>query len=580
MKVGFEDILGSEGLFVDGDWVETKDQDPQGEVRLIQLADIGDGAFIDKSNRFLTLEKSKELRCTILEKDDVIVARMPDPIGRACIFPGLDQPCVTVVDVCIIRPDKQTVFPSWLKYKINSHDFRNEINRRITGTTRLRISKGNLSKLKFELPPLQDQIRIATVLEKAEKLIRQRKESLQLLDKLLRDTFLSMFGDPVRNEKSIDRLGDYIADIKSGKSYGGFQSQKLDDDEFGVLKVSAVTSGTFDPNEYKAVKKSTIKEEIVNPKSGDLLFSRANTRDLVAATCIVPKDFPSLFLPDKIWRISLKEGELNKVFFHHLFQNESFRKTIIKLATGTSGSMLNVSMQKLRDVRFSRPSIILQNEFASIVEKVEALKEKYEASLTELENLYGSLSQRAFKEGGLDLSGVEVDNAEIEIEKEVKVKKGAFPFYQSGGGFPINTKIENQDNKEQALLSGDPSISKEGSPGQSKWELARLIGRGQNIPFNPVEGDEVLQKVFAKRSHGFTYQEFEEFLKKESFTFNYDDVKSYIFKKVEAGELKQFYASKEWMQTKHHIPISDWKHDFTGKGEIRLVVRNSSNETA
>lgn len=84
-EVALADLL-SDGLFVDGDWVESKDQDPDGDVRLIQLADVGDGVFRDRSSRFLTSEKAKELRCTFLEPGDVLVARMPEPLGRACIF--------------------------------------------------------------------------------------------------------------------------------------------------------------------------------------------------------------------------------------------------------------------------------------------------------------------------------------------------------------------------------------------------------------------------------------------------------------------------------------------------------------
>src|SRR4051795_4144941 len=87
--------LLKDGLFVDGDWVESKDQDPNGEVRLIQLADIGNGEFLNKSARFLTLEKARELKCIFLKSGDILIARMPDPIGRACIFPGATQPCAT-----------------------------------------------------------------------------------------------------------------------------------------------------------------------------------------------------------------------------------------------------------------------------------------------------------------------------------------------------------------------------------------------------------------------------------------------------------------------------------------------------
>ena len=193
----FHTLISQDGLFADGDWVESKDQDPNGEVRLVQLADIGTGEFIDKSNRYMTREKAKELRCTFLEAGDILIARMPDPIGRACIFPGSKMPCVTVVDVCIVRPLPDEVNSRWLMHTINSKIFNNNILQFVTGTTRQRISRGNLSKLKIPLPPLVEQKRIAAILDKADTLRRKNQQAIQLADQFLRAVFLDMFGDPL-----------------------------------------------------------------------------------------------------------------------------------------------------------------------------------------------------------------------------------------------------------------------------------------------------------------------------------------------------------------------------------------------
>ena len=78
------DVLAN-GFFADGDWVETKDQDPDGEIRLLQLADVGDGFFRDRSSRFVNVEAAERLTVKPVEPGDVLVARMPAPLGRACI---------------------------------------------------------------------------------------------------------------------------------------------------------------------------------------------------------------------------------------------------------------------------------------------------------------------------------------------------------------------------------------------------------------------------------------------------------------------------------------------------------------
>ncbi|NHN25235.1 restriction endonuclease subunit S [Flavobacterium jejuense] len=155
-------IDGKDGIFKDGDWIETKDQNPDGEVRLIQLADIGDGFFRNRSDRYMTKERALELNCTFLKKGDILVARMPDPLGRACVFPYTDEEkYVTVVDVAIIRTGQNGVDSRYLTHFINSPQIRKQIEKMQTGTTRKRISRGNLSTIKIPVPPLNEQIRIA-----------------------------------------------------------------------------------------------------------------------------------------------------------------------------------------------------------------------------------------------------------------------------------------------------------------------------------------------------------------------------------------------------------------------------------
>ncbi|MEJ2630488.1 MAG: restriction endonuclease subunit S [Acidihalobacter sp.] len=161
-----QDLVGASGVFVDGDWVESKDQDPDGDVRLIQLADIGDGEYRNKSARFLTHEKALELGCTFLEKGDVLVARMPDPLGRACIFPGDSKKAVTVVDVAIVRSSGGEFNHLWLMYFINSPAFRSAVASLQGGSTRKRISRKNLSKIALPVPPFDQQKRIVAEIEK------------------------------------------------------------------------------------------------------------------------------------------------------------------------------------------------------------------------------------------------------------------------------------------------------------------------------------------------------------------------------------------------------------------------------
>jgi type I restriction enzyme, S subunit len=181
-----EDLLTPDCLFSDGDWVESKDQDPAGTNRLLQLADIGDGRFVNKSNRFMNDEQFNRLNCTQLQEGDVLIARMPEPIGRACILPRLDNRLATVVDIAILRPS--AVDSYWLMSVINSAGFRTKIEEQSSGTTRTRIGRTALSKIKLLSPPLPEQKKIASILTSVDEVIENTQKQIDKLQDLKKAT--------------------------------------------------------------------------------------------------------------------------------------------------------------------------------------------------------------------------------------------------------------------------------------------------------------------------------------------------------------------------------------------------------
>jgi restriction endonuclease S subunit len=183
-RLAISEAVADGDVFTDGDWVESKDQDPVGDVRLTQLADVGDGTWLNKSARFLTSDKAKELGCTYLREGDLLVARMPDPLGRCCVFPGDPMPCVTVVDVCVVRPNPRTVNNLYLMHVINSPHCRPGIAKYVTGTTRKRISRKNLGKVQIPLPPLGVQHSFAAIVESVEEQKARQRDHLAKLDAL------------------------------------------------------------------------------------------------------------------------------------------------------------------------------------------------------------------------------------------------------------------------------------------------------------------------------------------------------------------------------------------------------------
>ena len=181
-----DDIVGSDGVFTDGDWVESKDQDSNGDVRLIQLADVGDGSYRNRSSRFLTGDTAKALSCTFLSPNDVLIARMPEPLGRSCIFPGDAKSCVTAVDICIVRTGHCGPDHRWLMHFVNSPSFRSGVARLESGTTRKRISRKNLARLLLPVPSFPEQHEIVKRIEELFTRLDAGVEALKKIQKQLK----------------------------------------------------------------------------------------------------------------------------------------------------------------------------------------------------------------------------------------------------------------------------------------------------------------------------------------------------------------------------------------------------------
>ena len=209
-----------------------------------------------------------------------------------------------------------------------------------------------------------EQRRIVDNLSAVEQQIEASKQQLIRLDSLVKSQFVEIFDKGYQKVS----MGQLVDSIDAGTNVGG-QQRPLTDGEYGVLKISAVTKGVFLPNEFKAVEDvSSIK--MIHPRKGDLLFSRANTSEMVGATAIVDKDYDWLFLSDKLWRLNPAEG-VETVFLKALLSSSAVRAEISRVSTGSSGSMQNISMAKFRKLDAFMPPLALQRQFADFVAQVD-----------------------------------------------------------------------------------------------------------------------------------------------------------------------------------------------------------------
>lgn len=260
------------------------------------------------------------------------------------------------------------------------------------GSTMKHIVKSDFDNHIIPLPSISEQKYIAKVLNQVEALINQRKQSIALLDKYLKSTFSEMFGDPTRNQKKIKigKIRDLLIEAKYGTSKPSEDSGKIP-----YLRMNNITyEGYMDYSNLKYINLDLVEKEKYIVKKGDILFNRTNSKELVGKTGVYNRDYEMAIAG---YLIKLRVNEKSNPWFIWGYLNSKHGKeTLFGMCKSIVG-MANINAQELQSIKILIPPIQAQNQFAQIVEKTENLKEQYKKHLKELENMYGVLSQKAFK---------------------------------------------------------------------------------------------------------------------------------------------------------------------------------------
>jgi len=162
-------------------------------VRIIQLQNIGDGEFLDRYKIYTSEEKADDLKSCNIYPGDIIIAKMADPVARACLIPHVDNRYLMASDGIRLSVNENLYDKRYILYSINSKYFRENAEKHSTGTTRLRIGLTELKNLPLAFPPLKEQRSIAEILtaidkeiEKTNQIIEKAKEAKKgLMQKLL-----------------------------------------------------------------------------------------------------------------------------------------------------------------------------------------------------------------------------------------------------------------------------------------------------------------------------------------------------------------------------------------------------------
>ncbi|TAL36995.1 MAG: restriction endonuclease subunit S, partial [Spirochaetes bacterium] len=353
------------------------------EVSFVPMSSLQtDGTFSNVEKRdFKEIDKGYKY----FEKGDVILAKITPCMenGKAAFVQDIPtQVAFGSTEFHVLRPKKE-IHGKYLSYLIRDPRFRKVAEINMTGTAgQRRVPTAFLERYKILLPPLEEQIRIATRLSRIEGLIARRKESIRLLDEFVKSMFLEMFGDPVRNEKGwevkpFSEIGQFIS--------GGTPSKERDD----------FWNGDFPWVSPKDMKMTYIHDSIDH--LSEIVFEETALKRIdpgciliVVRGMILAHSFPvainevPVSINQDMKAIKLRDGINSQYMVNCL---NAMKRLILSSITTAGHGTKRFDSEVMNTIMIPIPEISFQDKFANHVAKVESMRLKYKKGLSELESL-------------------------------------------------------------------------------------------------------------------------------------------------------------------------------------------------
>lgn len=414
-----------------------------------------------------------------------------------------------------INQDLKAAIPSEsLNSRYLLHYFQSEsetIERLGAGATVKGVTLDKLARLKIPLPPLNEQKRIAAVLDKADALRRQRQESLKLTEKLLQSAFIDMFGDPATNPKGwqlkeLSALGSVDRGVSKHRPRN---APALLGGRYPLIQTGDVSKAGLYIRAFKQTYSELgFKQSKLWPKGTLCITIAAN----IAQTGIL--DFDACF-PDSVVGFTPFEHSAKSIYVHFLF---GFLQAMLE-KNAPQAAQKNINLAILRTLQVPAPPFALQEEFERVVLKIMILNENQKNSLTLAEAAFSSIQQRAFR-GELDLSKIVIPAADVEEEEDpmpLSLMEKLFPErYKKQGSFNAPQDIEAQ-------LVALESEFNEGRidyfPWSSDFFKYRTLSKVLNAPFN-------FEEIWYEAAHDMP-------------DATYESVKDQVLEFLEQGVLEQ-----------------------------------------
>jgi type I restriction enzyme, S subunit len=333
----------------------------------------------------------------VVQPNDVLLSKIVPHIRRAWVV-GADRGRRLIGSGEWIVFRSKRVWPDYLRHVLVGDPFHQQFMQTVSGVggSLLRARPAFVAGISIPLPPLEEQRRIAAILDQAETLRTQRRAALAQLDSLTQALFLDMFGDPVANDRGWPEsptLGE-VADIASGVTKGRNLDGKVTR-ELPYLAVANVQDKSLRLDGVKTIEATEDEIRRYLLRKNDLLLTEGGDPDKLGRGTLWNDELPECIHQNHIFRVRLTKELLTPLFLNWIVGSARGKKYFLRSAKQTTG-IASINMTQLKGFPLLVPPLALQQTFATRIQAIESLKTTHRTALTELDALFASLQQRAF----------------------------------------------------------------------------------------------------------------------------------------------------------------------------------------
>ena len=331
----------------------------------------------------------------LLRDGDILLSHInsPEHIGKCALYHGKPPKLIHGMNLLALRPKRSLLDPRYAYRALSSPEFRASLQRFVNkAVNQASVSATNLKSLHIPIPPLDEQRRIAAILDKADALRRKRKRALDLLDGLTQSIFLEMFGDAF---VSCDSSASHIVELSKVTrriTYGFTQPMSHHESGIPIITAKNVRSGFIDFENVDFACRHDFEEltDKSKPEPGDILV----TKDGAIGRSAIFEGDSDICINQSVALVKPDHSAVNSVYLLHYLLSSPVQARIERMKKGNAMPHLHITA--LAKFPITIPNADRQAEFACRVKCADKLVSVANSTLASNDALFASLQYRAF----------------------------------------------------------------------------------------------------------------------------------------------------------------------------------------